>query len=70
MNTESHYLDQPYILNVQAAAAGLQPGELKLVDVLHDDDCPKLRGGHCRCDPIVRPMNRQERRADRKGRGA
>jgi len=70
MIDQSAYLDQPYILNVQAAAAGLRPGELRLVDVLHDDDCPKLRGGHCRCAPIVRPMTRQERRADRKGRGA
>jgi len=27
MIDQSAYLDQPYILNVQAAAAGLRPGE-------------------------------------------
>ena len=24
------------------------------LQVMHDDDCPKLRGGECRCDPDVR----------------
>jgi hypothetical protein len=45
----------------------VKPGALRLVDILHDDDCPKLRGGRCSCAPIVRPLNCQERRAQKGG---
>jgi hypothetical protein len=65
MIDSSRYADHPYVAELQELTP--KPGTLRLVDVLHDDDCPKLIGGACRCDPIVRPMNRQERRAYEKG---
>ncbi len=46
-----------YTAKVLAALAvhGFSPGELLVVDILHDDDCPLLlRGGPCRCDADVR----------------
>jgi hypothetical protein len=34
----------------------LRAGELRHVSVLHDDDCPLMRGGRCcRCEPDVVP---------------
>ena len=30
-----------------------QPGTVMMFEVRHDDDCPKLSGGSCRCRPIV-----------------
>lgn len=29
------------------------PGEVVEVVMRHDDDCPRLRGGACRCEPEV-----------------
>jgi hypothetical protein len=34
-------------------AGGLERGALVLLDYGHDDWCPKLDGGACRCDPDV-----------------
>jgi hypothetical protein len=31
----------------------LTPGATIEVEFLHDDDCPKLRGGECTCTPDV-----------------
>jgi len=25
-----------------------------MIKILHDDDCPKLQGGECVCDPEIR----------------
>jgi hypothetical protein len=33
------------------AAGGFVPGSIVQLDVLHDDGCPKLDGGACRCEP-------------------
>jgi hypothetical protein len=33
------------------AAGGFLPGSVVTLDVLHDDGCPKLAGGACRCEP-------------------
>lgn len=30
-----------------------KPGTVLIVDVAHDRDCPKLKGGECRCKPDV-----------------
>jgi hypothetical protein len=44
------------------------PGVVAHVQVKHDNDCPKLRGGVCRCEVEVSLMddpynnNRQQRR--------
>jgi hypothetical protein len=32
-------------------AGGFVPGSVVTLDVLHDDGCPKLTGGACRCEP-------------------
>jgi len=40
----------------------LKPGEIAVINVLHDDDCPRLAGGECCCVPdieAVRPLRRQ-----------
>lgn len=34
-------------------AGGLESGSLVTLDYRHDDECPKLVGGPCRCDPEV-----------------
>lgn len=34
-------------------AGGLAPGTINLLNYAHDDRCPRLRGGDCRCDPEV-----------------
>lgn len=34
-----------------AEAGGFAPGAITEVRVLHDDSCPKLRGGSCQCEP-------------------
>jgi hypothetical protein len=33
------------------ATGRLHPGEIHRLDVKHSDDCPRLRGGSCQCDP-------------------
>ncbi len=45
----------PYLPRLLAhlAAYPLTPGALVEVAVLHDDDCPRLRGGECNCEPDV-----------------
>jgi len=35
------------------AAGGLERGALVVLEYGHDDGCPKLSGGTCRCDPDV-----------------
>jgi hypothetical protein len=32
----------------------LEPGTVIEVDIIHDDDCPRLYGDGCRCAPDVR----------------
>ena len=48
-------LGQPYLTKQLAAVAAdpslARPGTVTIVRVLHDDWCPKLAGGLCRCDP-------------------
>lgn len=34
-----------------------RPGQVTNIEVRHDDRCPKLRGGECRCRPLVRVMD-------------
>ncbi len=43
----------PYLARIVAlyAAGGLRRGQVHQVDVLHDDWCPRLRGGDCQCTP-------------------
>lgn len=64
------YVQQPYVRKqLQAIADGtlpLAPGTITVVSVLHDDWCPKLAGGDCRCDPdlvverLIRPDPAEE----------
>ena len=35
-----------------ADRGGLQPG-LAAIEIRHDDDCPRLTGGECDCDPEI-----------------
>jgi len=44
---------QPYIESLLAAGATLPRGSVSIVEVLHDDWCPKMRGGLCRCQPDI-----------------
>lgn len=48
-------LQQPYVTKiVEAHARGVissAPGTVNDIWVYHDDDCPKLRGGLCNCNP-------------------
>jgi hypothetical protein len=46
-------LDEAYYPKVMAAMRGVIPGKVFLVTVAHDDWCPKLSGGPCRCDADV-----------------
>lgn len=39
------------MLDAIVADGGYVPGSVVVLDVLHDDVCPKLSGGACRCDP-------------------
>ncbi len=43
------------------AAGGFERGAVVEVRVAHDDDCPRLRGGACSCEPELRiaVQNRQ-----------
>lgn len=46
----------------------MKPGELRHVTIIHEDDCPRLKGGPCLCDPEVREgmpaqLERQARNA-------
>ncbi len=43
-----------YLRKLLRAAARLQRGRAYVVDVLHDDWCPRLRGGECTCDAEVK----------------
>lgn len=36
-----------------AKSGQLPKGEVVHIDVIHDDGCPRLRGGRCSCDPEV-----------------
>jgi hypothetical protein len=40
----------------------LKPGEIAIVNVRHDDDCPRLRGGECRCVPDIEAVKPLQRR--------
>ncbi len=46
-------MSPPYLVQILAlhAAGHLRRGRVHHIDVLHDDWCPRLRGGDCRCDP-------------------
>jgi hypothetical protein len=53
------YLEQ--ILRYGLSGA-LEPGEIVIINVLHDDDCPRLRNGRCQCTPditAVKPLARR-----------
>lgn len=59
-------LAQPYVQAIERARASgmlaLAPGTVAVLEVRHDDDCPKLRGGLCRCAPdlALRPLPAKE----------
>ena len=46
-------LDEAYYPKLMVAMRGIKPGEVSIVTVGHDDWCPKLTGGPCRCDADV-----------------
>lgn len=46
-------LKQPYIKPVVAAGQEQPAGTVSIVEVRHDDWCPKLQGGICRCNPDI-----------------
>jgi hypothetical protein len=33
---------------------GIVPGQIREIDVCHDDWCRIYRGGYCNCDPEIR----------------
>jgi hypothetical protein len=43
----------PSLLLGRLTGYPLIPGAVLEVDVLHDDDCPRLQGGECNCLPEV-----------------
>lgn len=47
-----------YLRKLQRAAKKLQremkPGEVRHITVVHEDNCPRLKGGPCVCDAEVR----------------
>jgi hypothetical protein len=51
------HAEQPYVgkmLSAALADPGLAPrGTVTVCRVLHDDRCPALAGGLCRCDPEI-----------------
>lgn len=49
---EKGWTEQDFMSAV-VKAGGLERGALLLLDYGHDDRCPKLVGGICRCDPDV-----------------
>lgn len=40
-------------LGAVVKAGGFAPGAIVELEYQHDDGCPKLTGGPCRCDPDV-----------------
>lgn len=42
---------EKYLAKVFAADIPREPGTLRVIEFLHDHDCPKLTGGECGCDP-------------------
>ncbi|MFM8270923.1 MAG: hypothetical protein ACKODX_01100 [Gemmata sp.] len=40
-----------WFLEALALAAGLKPGSVSTLQVVHDDGCPQLSGGRCCCSP-------------------
>lgn len=52
------HLKQPYVDAITVAMADMprdmvQPGSFNIAHVYHDDWCPALNGGFCRCQPEV-----------------
>jgi hypothetical protein len=47
------YVGQPYILRQLADADAFPRGRVTIANVAHDDWCPRLRGGLCRCEPEI-----------------
>ena len=56
---EQHFA-QPYVAKiVEAHARGVYPpGQFSETWVRHDDDCPRLRGGLCNCNPDLEVIYR------------
>jgi hypothetical protein len=53
-----------------ARAARVGAGDVVKANIYHDDNCPRLRGGCCTCDPDVRlEWLAAERRRGGAGRG-
>lgn len=44
---------QPYISDAVRLTGDLSPGTIATATVRHDQWCPRLRGGLCRCRPDV-----------------
>jgi hypothetical protein len=47
------YLRQPYVARQLANAKTFPRVRVTIANVYHDDWCPRLRGGLCRCDPEI-----------------
>lgn len=58
----------PGLINHAQRVAKL--GEIRIVTVLHDDDCPRPIGGRCDCQPEIELLNRRERRMRGRKRGS
>ena len=41
---------------------GLEPGEVHVIEVRHDDDCPMLDGKPCNCTPVIETGARVDRK--------
>jgi hypothetical protein len=66
MTSRADYLAQPYVKPLRDLVDA-KPGEVRIVNLYHDPQCPKLAGGLCTCVPELELLNRQQRRAQRKG---
>lgn len=49
------YVQQPHMVEALAgvAAGAFPPGTLTIAHIAHDDWCPALQGGLCRCEPDI-----------------
>lgn len=50
----------PYLDKLEDIAARAPKVGVTVAWVGHDDDCPKLRGGQCRCEPTIELITPEE----------
>jgi hypothetical protein len=67
MTSRDDSLAQPYVKPLRDLVDA-RPGELREVTIYHDSNCPRLIGGRCTCSPELELLNRQQRRAQKRGR--